>query len=109
MIRPAVSAEGHTAVAFATSVLRDHLWPMKIMPYALLLGRVRDGGGGRGDVTVARLVDDMRRWRTRNCSRSLASSGSGRSKRRLRSRLNAVGVLVGNALALLVRNQAQRG
>ena len=65
MIRLAVSAEGHTEVAFVTSVLRDHLSPMKVMPYALLLGRAREGRGGGGDVTVARLVEDMRRWQSR--------------------------------------------
>ncbi len=47
-----------------TSVLRDHLSPMKVMPYALLLGRAREGMGGGGDVTVARLVEDMRRWQS---------------------------------------------
>lgn len=64
MIRLAVSAEGHTEVAFVTSVLRDHLWPMKVMPYGLLLGRARDARGGGGDVTVARLVEDMLRWQS---------------------------------------------
>ena len=63
MIRLAVSAEGQTEVAFIRNVLRDHLWPMNVMPYALLLGRARDEKGGGGDVTVARLVDDMVRLR----------------------------------------------
>ena len=61
MIRLAVSAEGHTEVAFVTSVLRNHLWPMNVMPYGMLLGRARDARGGGGDVTVTRLVEDMLR------------------------------------------------
>lgn len=61
MIRLAVSAEGQTEVEFVRSVLLDHLWPMGVMPYALLLGRARGGRGGGGDVTVGRLVDDMLR------------------------------------------------
>lgn len=61
MIRLAVSAEGQTEVGFVRSVLWDHLWPMRVMPYALLLGRARSGKGGGGDVTVGRLVDDMLR------------------------------------------------
>lgn len=61
MIRLAVSAEGQTEVGFVRSVLWDHLWPMRVMPYPLLLGRARSGRGGGGDVTVGRLVDDMLR------------------------------------------------
>lgn len=59
MIRLAVLAEGQTEVEFVRSVLWDHLWPMGVMPYALLLGRARGERGGGGDVTVGRLVNDM--------------------------------------------------
>ena len=59
MIRLAVSVEGPTEEEFVKTVLADHLRGHGVEPIPILIGRARGGSGG-GNVSVGRLVKEMR-------------------------------------------------
>ena len=59
MIRLAVSVEGRTEEEFVKAMLADHLRGRGVEPTPILIGRARGGSGG-GNVSVERLVPEMR-------------------------------------------------
>ena len=59
MIRLAVSVEGRTEEEFVKTVLAGHLRGHGVEPTPILIGRARGGSGG-GNVSVERLVPEMR-------------------------------------------------
>lgn len=59
MIRLAVSVEGRTEEEFVKKVLAGHLRGHGVEPTPILIGRARGGSGG-GNVSVERLVPEMR-------------------------------------------------
>ena len=59
MIRLAVSVEGPTEEEFVKTMLADHLRGHGVEPTPILIGRARGGSGG-GNVSVERLVPEMR-------------------------------------------------
>ena len=59
MIRLAVSVEGPTEEEFVKKVLAGHLRGHGVEPTPILIGRARGGSGG-GNVSVERLVPEMR-------------------------------------------------
>ena len=59
MIRLAVSVEGRTEEEFVKTMLADHLRGHGVEPTPILIGRARGGSGG-GNVSVERLVPEMR-------------------------------------------------
>ena len=59
MIRLAVSVEGRTEEEFVKTMLADHLRGHGVEPIPILIGRARGGSGG-GNVSVERLVPEMR-------------------------------------------------
>ena len=59
MIRLAVSVEGRTEEEFVKTILADHLRGHGVEPTPILIGRARGGSGG-GNVSVERLVPEMR-------------------------------------------------
>ena len=59
MIRLAVSVEGRTEEEFVKAMLADRLRGRGVEPTPILIGRARGGSGG-GNVSVERLVPEMR-------------------------------------------------
>ena len=59
MISLAISVEGRTEEEFVKRILADHLAPLGVAAYPVLLGRARSNGAGGGNVSTARLVPDM--------------------------------------------------
>lgn len=56
--RLGISVEGRTEEAFVNHVLAEHLRPLRIDPFPVVLGRARGRGQG-GHVTIERIVWDM--------------------------------------------------